>query len=172
MKRNRIQKFLDELSKTSNISIACERVGLSRQTIYRWMEADRKFRKKVNDSIRLGIESINDLAETKLITHIKNGSERSIEYWLDNHKENYFRPRPKEFWPKMFELNKSTQGGCFIIDTNGSIKYKKTMSSDSKEHKLNLKEKDSVFEDMIERYDPLILKFVDASEDGDIKKPD
>ncbi len=102
MKKSRLEKtLLEELSKTSNISIACERTGLSRQTVYRWMDEDEGFRKKVEKSIKLGIESISDLAESKLIGHIKSGSQRSIEYWLDNHKDTYMRPRPKDYWEKI-----------------------------------------------------------------------
>jgi hypothetical protein len=163
MKKLKLSKtFLDELAKTPNISICCERVGLSRQTIYRWMEEDRKFRKKVNESTLLGVESINDLAESKLIGHIKGGCKRSIEYWLNNHKETYMRPRSKNFWDHIFKLNQATQGGCFIIDFDGDIKYRTAMNS-KKEYSINLKENDPVFQDMVDRYDPTIFKIVDCS---------
>lgn len=94
MKKSRLERtFLEELAKLPNISIACERVNLSRQTVYRWMQSDPKFKNSVDIALNFGTESINDLAESKLITNIKNGTQRSIEYWLNNHKKNYFKPR-------------------------------------------------------------------------------
>lgn len=95
MKKAKVEKtFLEELTKVPNISIACERVNLSRQTIYRWMDEDWKFRNAVEKAIQLGDESINDLAESKLVSNIKSGSPRAIEYWLNNHKRDYLKPRP------------------------------------------------------------------------------
>ncbi len=102
MKKKSLEKtFIEELAKTANISVACERVGLSRQTVYRWMENEKRFSKNVDEAKKLGVESINDLAESKLITDIKIGKPRAYRYWLDNHKKEYMRPRPKNFWEDM-----------------------------------------------------------------------
>ena len=166
MKKDRLEKtFLEELSKTSNISITCEKVGLSRQTVYRWMDENIKFRKKVNQALQFGIESISDLAESKLIGHIKSGSQRSIEYWLDNHKHNYIRPRPREFWSDAFRKNELLHGGLFFIDTNGKISYSKSIKGTEEKVELNIKEKDPIFEDMIERYHPIIVKLVSGKKE-------
>ena len=56
-----------------------------------------EFRKRVDEAIITGTESVNDLAESKLIGHINSGNLRAIQYWLDNNKKNYARPRPKDF---------------------------------------------------------------------------
>ena len=107
MKRRVLEKmFLDELAKTANISIACERVGLSRQTVYRWMNGDKILNAKVHDAIYLGQESISDLSESKVITGIKNGDTGLAKYWLNNHREEYMRPRADDFWKR------------FLIKTN------------------------------------------------------
>lgn len=162
MKKARLERtFLDELTETSNISIACKKASLSRQTIYRWMSEDAGFRKKVNKAIQLGVESISDLAESKLIGNIKTGNQKSIEYWLNNHKYNYMRPRPKEFWQGVFAKNNELQGGIFFIDVNGKIEYQK---NNGERVKVDMKENDPIFEDMIKRYDPMIIKMEDFSE--------
>ncbi len=107
MKKFKFEKtFLEELSKVPNISGACNKVGLSRQTVYRWMEMDSNFEKKVNDAMERGINSINDLAESKLISKIKQENFPAIKYWLGNNKVNYIHPRPTGFWDKLFEDNK------------------------------------------------------------------
>jgi single-stranded DNA-specific DHH superfamily exonuclease len=61
-----------------------------------------KFRESVEVALSCGVDSITDLAESKLVTHINNGSLRAIQYWLDNHKKEYIRPRNKDMWKKPF----------------------------------------------------------------------
>ena len=170
MKRNKSEKaFLEELAKTSNISVACEKAGISRQSVYRWMDVDLKFRKKVNKAIQFGIESINDLAELKLISFIKDGNLKAIKYWLDSRKKAYMKPRPKDFWTEIFQQDKVAKGGCFYIDTNGSIEFEETFGQNQKRYKINLEEDDPIFKDMVERYDPVIIKYVDGSDGEGVK---
>jgi hypothetical protein len=99
MKRHRKENiFLEQLRTIPNISLACEKVGLSRNTIYRWCNEDLEFKKNLDEAISAGTESVNDLAESKLINHINQGNMQAIRYWLDNNKKTYIRPRPKNFW--------------------------------------------------------------------------
>jgi hypothetical protein len=100
-KPRKAAEFLKHLRTIPNVSLACEKAGLSRNTIYRWCKEDSEFKELLNDALKTGVESVSDLAESKLITHINNGSMRAIEYWLDNHKTNYARPRPKSFWEEI-----------------------------------------------------------------------
>ena len=53
-----------------------------------------------------GTESVNDLAESKLISHINNGNFRAIQYWLDNHKKEYIKPRDKNMWQPFVPVTK------------------------------------------------------------------
>lgn len=99
MKRHKREfALLEQLRTIPNISLACEKVGLSRNTVYRWCKEDTVFKERLDEAIADGTESICDLAESKLITHINNGNLRAIQYWLDNNKKTYIRPRPKNFW--------------------------------------------------------------------------
>lgn len=88
-------KFLEQLERVPNVSLACEKVGVSRNTIYRWRSEDPAFAARMDTALVAGTESVNDLAESKLISHINNGNLRAIQYWLDNNKKNYIKPRPK-----------------------------------------------------------------------------
>ena len=119
MKKFKFEKtFLEELSKVPNISGACNKVGLSRQTVYRWMEMDSSFEKKVNDAMERGVNSINDLAESKLISKIKQEDLQAIKYWLSNNKTNYLHPRPSGFWDKYFEDNKLSDIKISVFHTD------------------------------------------------------
>lgn len=92
------QALLEQLRTIPNVSLACEKVGLSRNTVYRWCKEDPEFKARLDEALESGVESVNDLAESKLIANINSGSMRAIQYWLDNNKKTYIRPRPKNFW--------------------------------------------------------------------------
>lgn len=92
------QTLLDQLKTVPNVTLACEAVGLSRNTVYRWCREDPEFKVRLEEALESGVESVNDLAESKLIKHINKGNLRAIRYWLDNNKKTYVKPRPKNFW--------------------------------------------------------------------------
>lgn len=93
-----MKPLLEQLRKLPNVSVACERVEVSRNTFYKWCQLDIEFKKEVDKALESGVESINDLAESKLIGLINNGNQRAVEYWLNNHKKAYIKPRDKNFW--------------------------------------------------------------------------
>ena len=94
MKKSRVvKKFLDELKDTPNVSIVCRKIGISRNSVYRWINKDPELKKLLEECLLMGIENINDLAESKLINHINNGDFKSIKYWLSNRKKEYITPR-------------------------------------------------------------------------------
>jgi len=95
-------KFLEQLERVPNVSLACEKVGLSRNTIYRWRGEDPAFAARMDTALVAGTESVNDLAESKLISHINSGNLRAIQYWLDNNKKAYIKPRDKNMWKQPF----------------------------------------------------------------------
>lgn len=94
MKKHRQAKqFLDELRKTPNMSAVCNKLGLSRQTIYRWRK-EYDFETEFEECLSQGTDNINDLAESKLIGKIQDGDTRSIIYWLENNHNKYRKPKP------------------------------------------------------------------------------
>lgn len=94
--------FLEEIQHVPNISSACQKVGLSRNTIYRWCSEDPQFKARLDQAMSIGNDSVNDLAESKLIGLINGSDFRAIAYWLDNKKKDYIKPRPKDMWKKPF----------------------------------------------------------------------
>jgi hypothetical protein len=110
VKRYKQEKsFLEQIKTVPNISLACEKVGLSRNTVYRWCKEDLAFKTRLDEAINTGTESVNDLAESKLIGHINSGNLRAIQYWLDNNKKSYIRPRSKDFWETLREDTRVTE---------------------------------------------------------------
>ncbi len=101
MRKKVKDKVIEELISVPIVTIACDKHGISRQTFYRWKNEDKDFKDKVNNSLGLGVESINDLAESIIIKNIKSGDMGAVKYWLNNNKYNYIRPRDKEFFDKV-----------------------------------------------------------------------
>ena len=45
-------KFLTELRKVPIVQVACEKVGISRNTIYRWLKEDKQFAKDFAEAVK------------------------------------------------------------------------------------------------------------------------
>jgi len=94
MRKEDRKLFLDELEKTPIVSVVCQKLSLSRQTVYRWRVEDSHFKEKFDEALGRGRDSINDLAESKLISQVNQENMRAIEFWLRNNKVNYRQPKP------------------------------------------------------------------------------
>lgn len=93
-RRDYENKFIEELERVHIISLACKNVGLSRQTVYRWMKHDSKFQQRVDKAIEMGIESVCDLAESKTVSAIDKGEAWAIKFWLVNRHKAYKPKKP------------------------------------------------------------------------------
>ena len=81
--------LIEQLRKTPVIQIACERVGVSRMTFYRWRKEDEAFACTADDALGEGKSLVNDLAESQLLSALKSGDPWSIQYWLRHHHAEY-----------------------------------------------------------------------------------
>ncbi|MBN8573935.1 MAG: hypothetical protein J0M05_08480 [Candidatus Kapabacteria bacterium] len=71
--------FLEVLKKKAgNVSLACDAVGITRQTFYEWKKDDVDFVNGVDDVQ----EYLLDYSESKLMEKISEGSETSIIFHL------------------------------------------------------------------------------------------
>ena len=93
-KRQEAQKeqLLEILKKTPIIQVACQKAGMGRATYYRWLKEDPTFAEAATAALDSGIGIINDLAESQLISSIKDKNMTAIIFWLKNHHNSY-RPR-------------------------------------------------------------------------------
>ena len=79
MKRDRKGDLLEALERNLGvITPACREVGISRETYYRWLREDDDFRNKAEDVNNIAI----DYVEHQLYKKIKEGSERSIIFYM------------------------------------------------------------------------------------------
>jgi len=85
--------FLEELSKTPVVSAVCNKLNLSRETIYRWQKRDFEFKCRYEEVYKQGTSNINDLAKSKLITKINESDIVAIKFWLDSRDPEFAKPR-------------------------------------------------------------------------------
>ena len=107
MKKNRLyKKFLEQLAKNPNISVACEKLNFSRQSVYRWRDDDSEFSEAMDKALCHGDDHINDLADSKLVSMINNGNFNAVKYRLDRCNPKYMRPK---YDPVILDILKGRQ---------------------------------------------------------------
>ena len=93
MKKNKHRKeFLDQLRKIPIVLVACEKTGLSRNSVYRWRNEDEAFAKEMDEALKEGEELVNDMGESQLLTLIKEKNWSAISFWL-RHRNPKFRDK-------------------------------------------------------------------------------
>ncbi len=81
--------FVKIVEKFLTIKSACSRVGLSRQTIYRWMKDDKTFAHDVKEAIKDAVLELNDECEDRVIAKIRNDDANMIKFWLRYRHPDY-----------------------------------------------------------------------------------
>lgn len=83
------QLVIDQLKKTPIVQVVCEKTGVGRSTYYRWRKEDSDFKKATNKALKEGSLLVNDLAESQLISAIKDKNLTAIIFWLKYHHPAY-----------------------------------------------------------------------------------
>ncbi len=90
MKKNKLQnQFFEELAKVPIVQVACEKTGLSRNSVYRWRKEDSTFAKKMDKALADGVALVNDMSESQMLTMIKEKNWPAISFWLRHRNDNY-----------------------------------------------------------------------------------
>lgn len=81
--------LLENLKKIPIIEVACSKSGIGRSTYYRWRKEDAELAKKADEALSEGVKLINDMAESQLLSAIKEKNISAIFYWL-NHRHSAY----------------------------------------------------------------------------------
>lgn len=81
-------KILEYLAESGNVSYACKRVGISRETYYRWRD-EESFAVASDAAVVDGKAFVNDLAHTKLMQSIQEGYFPAVKFQLMNCHDDY-----------------------------------------------------------------------------------
>jgi len=93
MKKNKLRDaFLEQLRKIPIVQVACEKVGLSRNSVYRWRNDDEEFREQMETALAEGEALVNDMSESQLLSMIKDKNWSAISFWL-RHRNPKFKDK-------------------------------------------------------------------------------
>ena len=67
-------------------------MGISRASYYRYRAEDEEFAQAADLAIAEGSALVNDLAESQLLTAMRDGNLTAVFYWL-NHRHALYAPR-------------------------------------------------------------------------------
>lgn len=81
--------LLAQLRKTPIVELACEKTNVGRASYYRWRANDPEFAKAADEAIAEGSLLINDIAESQLMSAIREKNLTAIIFWLRNHHPSY-----------------------------------------------------------------------------------
>lgn len=129
MKSSKKKRFIKEIREVPIITSVCKKVDITRQTYYRWLSKDPEFKSLVESAHEIGRDSINDLAESKLINQIADENIHAIKYWLSSNHRRYLRPRPQSLID-FFDGNNASNVDRIEVTI---IKSKEDLEKESKE---------------------------------------
>ncbi|MES2930775.1 MAG: hypothetical protein V4665_03250 [Patescibacteria group bacterium] len=83
MKKERIHEALiEQLRKVPILQVACEKLNVSRNTVYTWRKQDKEFRIAMDKAFAEGDALVNDMAESQMISLMRKGSYPANAFWL------------------------------------------------------------------------------------------
>ena len=90
VRQNKLKEaFLDQLKRTPTIETACQKVNISRATVYRWIKENKQFERKVDESLNEGRTFMSDIAENQLFSLIGDKKIEAIRLYLSTHNPRY-----------------------------------------------------------------------------------
>lgn len=93
MKKNKKQEeFLENLRKVPVVRIACDKVGISRMSAYRWRNNDPEFLTAMDEALVEGEAFVNDMTEVQLLNLIKEKNWPAMSFWL-RHRHPKFKDK-------------------------------------------------------------------------------
>lgn len=89
-RQNKLKEtFIEQLKRTPTIETSCQKIGLSRATIYRWIKKNKKFENVVDEALNQGRLFMSDVAENQLFSLIGDKKMEAIKLYLSTHNPRY-----------------------------------------------------------------------------------
>jgi len=89
MKTYQKEDVIKEIQNELTIKAVCDKLDLSRQTIYRWIEEDDEFAEQLKQARKDAINAMNDICENKVVQKIMADNDGMIKFWLRYHHNDY-----------------------------------------------------------------------------------
>jgi len=125
-KKSRKTQIIEALEQTPNVSSVCQKVGISRQTYYRWLEEDVNFANKVEKAVKMGDEYFCDMVENQMMRKVSDGYWPAIKYGLERRHKKYMKkseiPTTDPADPELIELEQEQDEAFALLYSNKKVK--------------------------------------------------
>ena len=115
-------RVLEHLRSVPIIEVACKKASIARATYYRWRNEDSDFLRASEDALQDGIDLINDMTESQLISLIKEKKFQAVQFWLRNNhgrfllkEKEYSLMKPKRDIPLSKEQEKTLKNALVLF---------------------------------------------------------
>lgn len=88
-KERQKELIIEQLRKSPVVQICCEKLSISRSSYYRWRTEDEKFAADCDEALEEGCGLVNDMAESQLMSSIRDGNLTGVIFWLRSHHDKY-----------------------------------------------------------------------------------
>lgn len=89
-RQNKLKEaFLEQLKRTPTIETACQKVGVARATVYRWIKTSKRFENQIDQALNEGRTFMSDIAENQLFSLIGDKKIEAIRLYLSTHNPRY-----------------------------------------------------------------------------------
>lgn len=82
-------KIIEMLESELTVLAVCSKLKLSRQTVYRWINDDKDFAKRVKQAKVDCIQYVNDDCESRILQKIRKDDAGMIKFWLKYRHPDY-----------------------------------------------------------------------------------
>lgn len=173
-KHYKAKQFLEEIRKTPVVSAVCKQLDISRQTISRWLKEDSEFKKEYEECMSHGIDNVNDLAISQVITKVKQGDAGLIKYWL-SHNHKSFMKTPQNNLGCEHAFSSEFERRTDFLNVGESMLMKKMLDGDLSAIKFALEHNsgryhpmkpEAPFLDMTDLSDPAVKNIIKAELDS------
>lgn len=90
LRQNKLKEvFLTQLKRSPTIETSCQKIGIARATVYRWIAASKRFEKQVDEALYEGRTFMSDIAENQLFSLISDKRIEAIRLYLSTHNPRY-----------------------------------------------------------------------------------
>lgn len=122
--------LLAQLKKIPIVQIACEKTGVGRSTYYYWRKQSKKFAAECDKALDEGVNMMNDMAESQIISAIRNGNMPAATFWLKHHHPGYesrvkidgrIRHESEELSPEQEKIVAKALGSVGLLPKNISV---------------------------------------------------
>src|SRR5690349_20711519 len=105
------RKFLRALRENPNVTAACRRAAISRESVYTWRKSDAEFASAWANKMEMAIDAL----ESEAIRRAKKDSDLLLIFLLKSHRPSVYRDRYEHNIKNLPEMKRMSEGFATML---------------------------------------------------------